>query len=161
MRTYPHNSPEAAARIVALVLISDGNASKSEFEVLNGLGGVRDLGLEPKDMLCIVQSLCEDLLMEGFDGRSILSRVGDGLMASLMSEVDNPLLQTRVLRIAWSVIHADGHLSDAESAMVDAISRHWRVLPHRESDAIARVAAVFEPAGATLSFRCQLHKSAR
>jgi tellurite resistance protein len=132
MRTYPRNSPEAAARVVALVLISDGNASKSEFEVLNGVGGVRELGLDPRDMPSIVQTLCEDMLMEGFDGRSILSRVGDELMASLMAEVDNPLLQTQVLRIARSVIHADGHLSDAESAMVDAISRHWRVLPLRE-----------------------------
>ena len=133
MRTYPHNSPEAAARIVALVLVSDGNASKSEFEVLNGLGGVRDLGLEPKDMLCIMQALCEDLLMEGFDGRSILSRVGEGLMASLMTEVDDPLLQTQVLQIARSVIHADGHLSDAECAVVDAISRHWSIQAHHES----------------------------
>ncbi|CAN7553016.1 hypothetical protein LJR118_004018 [Acidovorax sp. LjRoot118] len=28
MRSYPHNSPEAAARIVALLLISDGNVSR-------------------------------------------------------------------------------------------------------------------------------------
>ena len=140
MRTYSLNSPEAAARIVALVLISDGNAGKSEYEVINGLGGVRDLGLDPMDMPCIVQSLCEDLLMEGFDGRSILSRVGDGQMASIMAEVDNPLLQTQVLRIARSVIDADGHLCDAESAMVDEISRHWRVLTHRERGITAPLA---------------------
>ena len=140
MRTYPHNSPEAAARIVALVLISDGNASKSEFEVLNGPGGVRDLGLEPKDMPCIVQTLCEDLLMEGFDGRSVLSHVGDGLMASLMAEVDDLLLQAQVLRIARTVIYADRHLSEAEFAMVDAISRHWRVRSYRERDMAAPVA---------------------
>jgi tellurite resistance protein len=132
MRTYPINSPEAAARIVALVLISDGNASRSEFEVLSGLEGVRKLGLEPNHMHCIVQSLCEDLLMEGFDGRSILSRFGDGLMASLMAEVDDPWLQAQVLQNARSVIYADGHLSDAESAMVNAIIRHWRVSPQRE-----------------------------
>lgn len=132
MRTYPRNSPEAAARLVALVLISDGNASKSEFEVLNGLGGVLDLGLEPKDMPGIVQTLCEDLLMEGFEGRSILTRVGEELMASLTAEIDSPHLQAQVLRIARSVIYADGHLSDAEFAMLDAISRHWQVLPQRE-----------------------------
>ena len=140
MHNYRRNSPEAAARIVALVLISDGNASKSEFEVLNGLGGVRDLGLDPKDMPGIVQTLCEDLLMEGFDGRTILSRVGDGLMASLMAEVDDLLLQARVLRIAKKVIYADRHLSDAEFAMVDAISRHWRLRSYRERDMAAPVA---------------------
>ena len=140
MHNYRRNSPEAAARIVALVLISDGNASKSEFEVLNGLGGVRDLGLDPKDMPGIVQTLCEDLLMEGFDGRTILSRVGDALMASLMAEVDDLLLQAQVLRIAKKVIYADRHLSDAEFAMVDAISRHWRLRSYRERDMAAPVA---------------------
>ena len=33
MRSYPRNSPEAAARIVALVLISDGHVCSSEQRV--------------------------------------------------------------------------------------------------------------------------------
>ena len=64
MRTYPRNSPEAAARIVALVLISDGHVCRSEVEALNQLDGARDLGLEPDNMPGIVQTLREDLLME-------------------------------------------------------------------------------------------------
>ena len=67
MRSYPRNSPEAAARIVALVLISDGHVSRSEFETLHQLKGAGDLGLEPQNMPGIVQTLCEDVLMEGFD----------------------------------------------------------------------------------------------
>jgi hypothetical protein len=54
-------------------------------------------------------------------------------MASLMAEVDSPLLQTQVLRIARSVIYADGNLSDAECAMVDAISRHGSIREQHES----------------------------
>jgi hypothetical protein len=38
MRSYPHNSPEAAARIVALVLTSDGHVCSSEFDILEQLG---------------------------------------------------------------------------------------------------------------------------
>ena len=127
MRSYPRNSPEAASRIVALVLISDGHVCRSEFEALNQLHAVRDLGLESQNMPGIVQTLCEDLLMEGFDGRSILSHVGDGLMNSLMAEVDEPELQTKVMRIAMSVVHADKHLSEGETAMLDAINRHWGI----------------------------------
>lgn len=126
MRTYPRNSPEAAARIVALVLISDSHVSRSEYEALTQLNGVRELGLEPRYMAGIVQALCEDLLMDGFDGRSILSHVGDGLMASLMADVSEPQLQRKVLRVAVSVVHADQHLSEGEAAMLDAIRRHWR-----------------------------------
>lgn len=129
MRTYPRNSPEAAARIVALVLISDGHVCRSEYETLNQLLNARDLGLEPKAMSGIVQTLCEDLLMEGFDGRSIRTHVGDGLMASLIAEVDDAQLQGQVLRIAASVAQADGHLSEGETAMLNAVNRHWQARP--------------------------------
>ena len=33
MRHYPRNSPQAAARIVALTLLADGHLSKAEVEV--------------------------------------------------------------------------------------------------------------------------------
>ncbi len=125
MRSYPRNSPEAAARIVALILISDGHVSQSEYEALNRLDGARDLGLEPQDMLGIVQTLCEDLLMEGFNGRSLLSHIGDGFMVSLMAEVDEPQLQSKLLRVATSVVKADQHLANGEASVLDAASHHW------------------------------------
>ena len=126
MRSYPRNSPEAAARIVALVLISDGHVSRSEFETLHQLKGAGDLGLEPQNMPGIVQTLCEDVLMEGFDGRSILSRLDDSALASMMAEVEEPRLQAEVLRIAGTVVNADQHRSDGETAMLDVIGRHWQ-----------------------------------
>jgi len=132
MRAYPRNSPEAAARIVALVLISDGHVSRTEIEALNQLDGAHDLGLASDNITVIVQTLCEDLLMEGFDGRSLLTHVGDALMALLVAEVDDTRLQGQVLRIAASVVQADTHLSDGESEMFDAICRHWQTRPATE-----------------------------
>ncbi|MGL4190891.1 MAG: TerB family tellurite resistance protein [Sphaerotilus sulfidivorans] len=125
MRSYPSNSPEAAARIVALVLISDGHACNSEFEALREADVARSLGLSPQDFHSIVQTLCEDLLMEGFNGGSILSYVDDGSLASLLAEVDQPELRSRVLRVAASAVHADAHLADGEALVLDAIARHW------------------------------------
>ncbi len=148
MRSYPRNSPEAAARIVALVLVSDGHVCNTEYKTLNQLFAARDLGLNPQDMPGILQTLCEDLQMEGFDGRSILTHVGDDLMASLMAEVDDTRLQGLVLRIAASVAHADKHLSDGETAMLDAIIRHWRAGPLASDAAGARLTPpAFVPAG--------------
>lgn len=129
MRSYPRNSPEAAARVVALALISDGHVSRSEFDALNTLDGVRDLGLEPHHMPGIVQTLCEDLLMAGFDGRSVLSHLDDRALHAMITEVDEPHLQARVLRVAASVAHADLHLADGERAMLDVIRRVWRNNP--------------------------------
>lgn len=129
MRSYPRNSPEAAARIVALVLIADGHVCQSEYEALKKLNAARDLELKSQEMPGIVQTLCEDLLMEGFTGRSILSHIGDGVMASLLAEVDEPGLQSKVLRVIGAVVHADHHISEGEDAMLEAIRRHWKKSP--------------------------------
>jgi tellurite resistance protein len=125
MRSYPRNSPEAAARIVALVLISDGNISSVELEAMNQPDGVAELGLAPEDLPNIVKTLCEDLLMDGFDGRLILSHLGDATLASLLAEVDDRQLQAKVLHLAVVAANADKHLADGEASFLDAISRHW------------------------------------
>lgn len=137
MHSYPLNSPEAAARIVALVLISDGHVSSSEYQALNQHDGIPELGLAPQDIPGIVRTLCEDLMMEGFDGRSILSHANANLMVSLAAEVTDPALQNKVLRVAASVAHADRYISDGERAVFDAIAGHWQAAARtRSGDAL-------------------------
>ena len=140
MRSYPRNSPPAAARILGLVLVSDGHVSRTEYESLNQLLDAHDLGLEPQALTGIVQTLCEDMLMAGFDGHSILSHIEDGTLVPMLDEVDEPRLQAEVLRVARSVVNADQHHAEGETAMLDAISRIWQtssVTPVGRADAQA------------------------
>ena len=58
MRSYPRNSPEAAARIVALVMISDGHVCRSELDAMQRLQVERELGLTPVAFAQVVQTLC-------------------------------------------------------------------------------------------------------
>ena len=89
MRNYPRNSPHAAARLVALALIADGHACRTEFEALARLQVERELGLPNGEMARIVQDLCEDLLLAD-DGKGALG-VGsnDALLADLLTEIDD------------------------------------------------------------------------
>ena len=125
MRSYPRNSPEAAARIVALVLIADGHVCHSEFDVFEQLDGPRELGLEPDGLPRIVQTLCEDLLMGRHGRGSMLGSVDDSALASLMAEVNEPTLQHKVLRLAVAAARADRHLADGEALVLAAARRHW------------------------------------
>ena len=127
MRSYPRNSPEAAARIVALVLISDGHVCSSEFDTLKQLGAERELGLEPHLLPHIVHTLCEELLLGGYATGSIMDNVDDGTLASLMAEVSDPALQRTVLRLSLAAARADGHLADGETVVVEAARRHWQL----------------------------------
>ena len=125
MRTYPANSPEAAARLVALVLISDGHVCRSEIDALDRLGAADELGLQPGAMPGIVQTLCEDLLLGAHASGSLLANVDDDALASLMAEVTDPALRGRVLRLAVAVANADRHLAEGEVLVLEAARRHW------------------------------------
>ena len=64
MRTYPHNSPEAAARIVALATIADAHHSHCEDTTLARLDVERELGLSPGGFQQVMQALCEDRYLD-------------------------------------------------------------------------------------------------
>ncbi len=132
MRSYPRNSPEAAARIVALVLVSDGHVCNSEFDVLKHLGAERELGLEPQRLPHIVHTLCEELLVGGYASGSLLGNVDDSTLASLMAEVSDPALRRTVLRLSLAAVRADGHLADGEMMVVEAARHHWQLVDGEE-----------------------------
>jgi len=132
VRSYPRNSPEAAARIVALVLIADGQVCSSEFEVLKQLGAERELGLEPQLLPHIVYTLCEELLAGGYEKDSHIGKVDSSALASLMAEVSDPALQRKVLRLSLAAAQADGHLADGEIVVVEAARHHWKLVDGEE-----------------------------
>jgi len=132
VRSYPRNSPEAAARIVALVLIADGQVCSSEFEVLKQLGAERELGLEPQLLPHIVYTLCEELLAGGYEKDSHIGKVDSSALASLMAEVSDPALQRKVLRLSLAAARADGHLADGEIVVVEAARHHWKLVDGEE-----------------------------
>lgn len=136
MRSYPRNSPEAAARIVALVLIADGHVCRSEFEVFEQLDGPRELGLQSNGFPSIVQTLCEDLLMGHHGSGSMLDGVDDNALASLMAEVNEPALQHKVLRLAVAAARADRHLADGEAFVLAAVRRHWGLCEEPEAHSL-------------------------
>jgi hypothetical protein len=135
VRSYPRNSPEAAARIVALVLISDGHVCSSEFDILKQLGAERELGLEPHLLPHIAHTLCEELLLGGYAIGSLMDNVDDSTLASLMAEISDPVLQRTVLRLSLAAARADGHLADGETVVVEAARHHWQLVDGQESSA--------------------------
>ncbi len=132
MRTYPRNSPEAAARLLALVLVADGHVCRSEFDTLEQVGAAAALGLPPQALPQVVHALCEDLLMQADASGSLMSGVDEGVVEALLDEVDDPALQGRVLDLAMAVASADRHVADGETWVIEAALRRWR-LPLRRA----------------------------
>lgn len=125
MRNYPRNSPQAAARIVALVLIADGHVCCSEDKALDKVDIARELGLHAREFKRIVQTLCEDYVLGTIHTGQAPTPVSESVFAALMAEIDEPHLQRTLLRVCLEVVNADGHWADGEMAVLAAALRYW------------------------------------
>lgn len=125
MRSYPHNSPQAAARIVALTMLADGNLSKAELDVLDRLGVHDQIGLDRDALHQVLHAFCEDLLSTAHLTWADSCRIDPRTLAALMAEIDDPELRVKLLRICASVIEADAHVADGEAIVLGAAVEHW------------------------------------
>lgn len=125
MHNYPRNSPQAAARLLALTMIADGNVCRSEVDTLRHLGVEAELGLAPGGFGKVMQTLCEDLLQTSTSSGSLTCCIDESLLDSLLHDVDDPALQRRLVAAISATAAADGHLADGEQQVLDAMRRCW------------------------------------
>ena len=128
MRNYPLNSPQAAARLVTLAMLSDGHLSRAELNALERLGIDQQLGLSPAAMHEVVQAFCEDMLATAASAGDGMCRVDPQTIRELASEVTEPALQTVVLQLCAEVIAADDHMADGESLAMAGLLEHWSLM---------------------------------
>ncbi|WP_133649060.1 TerB family tellurite resistance protein [Paraburkholderia flava] len=129
MRTYPRNSPQAAARIVALVLIADGHVDRYEDAVLEKLNINRELGLGPTEFAWIVQTLCEDRSIAHAPSMPVAAHADSATLDRLLAEIDDPVLRRKTMRLCVAVAAADDYLADGEIATLAAILSAWTLQP--------------------------------
>ncbi|MGF6243207.1 tellurite resistance protein [Paraburkholderia sp. GAS38] len=129
MRTYPRNSPQAAARIVALVLTSDGHVCSSEERALDRLDIAGQLGLAPTQFAQIVQALCEDHSIAHAPLAPTIGQIDTAMLATLLGEIDDPVLRGKVIRLCVAVAVADDYLADGEIALLAAVFSVWGLAP--------------------------------
>ncbi len=125
MRTYPRNSPQAAARIVALAITADGHVCSSEERVLEKLNMAGELGLAPAQFAQIVQTLCEDRSIAQMSFAPPMGHPDEIMLDTLIAEIDDPALRRKVIRLCVAVAIADDYLADGEIALLAAVLNAW------------------------------------
>ena len=125
MRTYPHNSPQAAARIVALAMLADGQLCVEEILVLDYVQAYEQLGPSAQQLDAVVAAFYEDLRVGPHSGWGEAGLVDPRTMAAMMAEIDDPALQRQVLRLCISVAEADGLVGESESLVLGAAVEYW------------------------------------
>lgn len=126
MRQYPADSPRAAARVVALLLVADGAVSRSELDVLMRLRIHERLQLDPVQMKGVFEDLARDLFEFGasWDCSGGLHPI---VVSCALDDVTDPELRRVVLDICHAVAQADCHLAEAECAMLAHALHQWPI----------------------------------
>ncbi|MEY4977976.1 MAG: hypothetical protein RLZZ352_246 [Pseudomonadota bacterium] len=127
MRTYPTNSPEAAARLLAMALIADGYYSMTEIRALDRLDVPNQLGLSAQALKGVIDDFCQDILSASTGEWSGSSQLDEDTRQALIDEVQDPALRLKVLALCESLALADGHLAEGEALMLDALVKAWRM----------------------------------
>lgn len=130
MRTYPTNSPRAAARIVALTVVADGDIGTTELELLERMGVHEQLGLDRNEFHAVLDKLCEDLLSSEQLQWADACPVDDRTLAGLMGEIEDPALRRKLLCLCIEIAEADTQVTDGEAIVLTAAVEHWGL--HRE-----------------------------
>ena len=125
MRSYLRNSPQAAARIVALTMLADGAPCRDELEAAERLDLYARLGLDAADWQRVMHACCEDLLTSTHLSWDRCCRVDEETLAHLAAEVEDPRLRQAVLGLCCAVANADGRVTDGEWVVLTAMLDQW------------------------------------
>jgi uncharacterized tellurite resistance protein B-like protein len=125
MRIYPRDSPQAAARIVALTVVADGDIGVAEIESLDRLAVHEQLGLARHELHALLDTFCEDLLSSDQLKWADVCPVDERTLADLMGEIQDPALQLKLLRLCVELAEADAQIAEGESIALVAAVEHW------------------------------------
>lgn len=130
MRSYPTNSPQAAARILALTVVADGDIGDAELQWLDRLSVHERLGLARHELHALLDTFCEDLLSSDQLKWADACPVDERTLADLMGEIQDPDLRLKLLRLCVELAEVDARVDDGESCVLVAAVEHWGL--HRE-----------------------------
>ena len=125
MRNYSVDSPQAAARIVALTLVADGDIGDAEIEWLDRLAVHEQLGLTRLELHAVLDAFCEDLLSSGQLKWADACPVDERTLGDLMADIEDPALRLKVLRLCVELAEVDSHVDEGESIVLVAAVEHW------------------------------------
>jgi hypothetical protein len=127
MNHHHCNSPEAAGRILAACLLSDGYLGLTELEALDRCGMERRLLLNRGRLLSIMQTLYEDLTRCGYLSWSDVCQVDPTTLAWLAADVQDEQLRREIVDLCNEAVTADHSYCDREADFLRRLCDAWHL----------------------------------
>lgn len=146
-RTYRRNSPEAAARVIAALIVHDGRLDWRELEFLDDVGTLQILGIERGHFMEVLSRYLGERLGGMAAGRSASA----GRFGAELDAIDDRTTQLVVAAVLLYLAEIDG-VQAGERELVRRAWQRWNVTPQmleREMKIpLARSRVVYEPVAA-------------
>ncbi len=132
MRTYPIDSPRAAARVIVLSLLADGASCQYEQRALQRAASDPRLGVDEDLLQRVKQELCEDIAATHEPNWMGSARIDEPTLGALLDEVRDPILRRAVYDACVDIVRADGVVGASESYVLATAKERWAGFTDRE-----------------------------
>jgi uncharacterized tellurite resistance protein B-like protein len=122
-RSYPRNSPEAVARLLAMAMMTDGEVDDAEIALFDRLDLFRMIGLSRQDFAQVLSDYCADL--RAADGAPLAADAA--VVDAVIASVDDPHRRLMACAAMLSVCYADGRFDTAELSVMRHVLRRWNL----------------------------------
>jgi hypothetical protein len=124
MKDYPKNSPEAVARVVAMMMITDSSLDDRELGIMDELRIYDIIGISRGGFSQVVQDYCTELM--GAGGKNGHIRLVDkDRIDRIVDLVDDKKMRVQTCGMLLNIAKADGKLHDTELAVFKYILERW------------------------------------
>lgn len=128
LRLYPIDSPQAAARVVCLALVADGQLQREETAALRELRVAERLGLSRPQFHDVLSGFCDDLMAATAHDEDACILTPRQIRRVLADVVDAQL-RLLVLDLCVELMQADEVLHDGETIVLRAFGECWDIGP--------------------------------
>lgn len=118
------DSPEALARVLAMMIVTDTELDPRELRMLDELDAFDRIGISRSRFLATARAYCADLSRRMGD-RPLLHLSDVGLIDEVLQPVKDPAKRLLVARLSAAIITADGRVQDIERVVFDHVLCRW------------------------------------
>lgn len=128
MRKYEQNSPEAMARVIAMMIVTDGHIDDREIALLDKLNVYELLGISREDFMRVGRDYCAELVADAEEHGA--TPVLDADRADhVIDFVDVRARRMLVARLLIGVMAADRMQRRSEKVLLAHILDRWSLTP--------------------------------
>lgn len=124
MKSYPENSPQAMARVIAMMMVTDGEVHATELAFLDQRNVFATLGISRAEFKAVAQDYCGELIRANTDPDGI-ALIDPERIDRILAEVTDPRRQKIVCMHALGIVAADGDISGHEKAVLRYVLAMW------------------------------------